>query len=53
MKKTAIRKFFSGTTISNTLPLLNIVAIQQGLNLSKVREYNIAKNVLINSIINN
>ena len=53
MKTKTVNKFFIGVKLSSIYPLLNQIAIQQGLNLNKVRELNIDKNVLVNSLVNN
>lgn len=53
MKIKTINKFFVGVTLSSINPLLEIVAKQQRLNIGRLREFNIIKSVLVNSIINN
>ena len=53
MKKSTVNIFFVGVKLSSIYPLLEQVATQQGLSLCRVREFNIAKQVLVNSIINN
>jgi len=49
----AIKNYYSGLRFSQVYPLLKQVAKQNGLNLSRLREYKIAKRILAHSIVKN
>lgn len=43
----------NGFTLSQCLPILSVIATQQGLNLNNVRQFNIAKRLMLMSIAHN
>jgi len=45
--------YYCDMTLRQVFPLLNEIAIQNGLKLSRIREFKIAKKILINSIVKN
>jgi len=53
MNDTIVNQFFVGEKFSTIAPLLKQIEIQQGLNISRVRELKIAKRILVESIIYN
>jgi hypothetical protein len=49
----AIKNYYSGLKFSEVAPLLKQIAEQNGLKLSRLREFNIAKTILAHSIVKN
>lgn len=52
-KQKSTNKYFKGIKLSSAFPLLKVIAEQNGLNLNRAREFGIAKNLLVNSIVYN
>lgn len=50
---TSQQRYYCGMTITQVYPLLKIVAIQNGLDLSRMRQFRIARNILAKSIVKN
>lgn len=50
---TATKNYFRGMTLRQAFPILNEIAKQNGLRLNRLREMNIAMNIMADSIVKN
>ena len=51
--KASARNYFLGMKVSSCIKQLQLIAKQNGLLLNRKREYDIARNILAKSIVNN
>ena len=53
LKNKSVVGYFSGIKLGNAFPFLDSIAKQNGLKLSRFRDFKIAKLILVNSIVKN
>ena len=49
----AIKEYYNGVKLTEVLPQLKRIAIEKGLRLSRLKEFNIAKKILATPIVKN